>query len=263
MKFETIEITPDLAKRLLQFNTGNRKINRGNVNYWKSAIIGGAVSISHQGIALAGTILNPIRIIDGQHRLVAIVETGISCPFVVASNVPIEAFKNLDNGMPRSLADRANITPKEAQMANAFYYYIRPGRNKAPVNLILEIHDQLKPHLDQVSDHKKRALSIIAIRSAFVLQQKTQGFNYSDDFQNGRFSALPESMNALYRRQSTNPIGVGGESTKFIAFCAAWRAITRPSLSRVHTSNNPSEEASAIIASQFPELCEIVKSYYP
>jgi hypothetical protein len=44
-------------------------------------------------------------VIDGQHRLAAIVESGAPIRAWVAENVPVEAFRYLDQGKPRDLAD--------------------------------------------------------------------------------------------------------------------------------------------------------------
>jgi hypothetical protein len=262
MKLSVITITPEIAARFLAVNLGNRQLRRGNVAYWRSAIIGNAVSLTHQGIAIAGTIEDPIRLIDGQHRLAAIVETGISVDFVVCENAPLESFKNLDNGMVRSLGDRAGLTASEAQMANALYYYAQAGSTaKPPVKLIQEINEIINPYASLVAHRKHRSLSLVAIRAAFVMQQKKYGTNHSVEFQNGEFGALTDSLNALYRRQSINPLGIGGGSAAFLVFCSTWRAICRPSLSRVYISGAPSEEASEIIRSVIPEVFDAIAKY--
>ena len=259
-------ITPEIAKRFLAVNFTdnhkNRPVKRHNVAYWKSVLVGGAITTTHQGIAIAGTVSDPIAMIDGQHRCIAIVETGIPARFWVAEYTPLEAFANIDNGMPRSMADRAGITGAEAQLANAFFYIGFPGGACKPcVRLIQEIHDIITPYASHVANSKKRALSITPIRAAFVVGQKKHGTNLSNEFQNGEFGVLTESLNALYRRQSTNPIGCGGGSNQQAAFCAAWRAISRPSNTKVYAPSSPREEARGIITQEFPEIVEIIASY--
>jgi len=246
---------------LLSVNTGNRQIRRKNVNYWKHCLAGDAVTLTHQGVAITGTLSNPQRLIDGQHRLLAILETGIPCQLVVAENAPPESFMNLDNGMVRSLGDRADITSKEATMANIFYYILANRTERPPVKLIREINDIISPYACLVADDRKRAISLASIRAAFVVQQKVRGFNQSQEFQQGCFSSLPESLNALYRRQSTNPLGLGGGNAGSVAFCATWRAITRPSISRIYSSTNSSEEARNIASNAFPEIVSVMGNY--
>lgn len=262
MNLSVINITPEIAVKLLAFNTGNRPLRRHNVNYWKSAIIGNAVSLTHQGIAIAGTLDNPIRVIDGQHRLLGIAETGISVKMVVCENAPEDSFMNLDNGMTRSLGDRAGISSQQAQMANVFYYLSQGGKTvKAPVRLIQEIHETIHPFAVHVVNKHMRSLSLTPIRAAFVLQQRAYKTNMAEEFQNGEFGVLPESLNALYRRQSTRPFGIGGGSNQQAAFCATWRAIRRPSMSKIYAPASPLDEAAEIVHEIFPEIHELVLNY--
>jgi hypothetical protein len=262
MKLEVKTITPAIAKHLLTYNIGNRQMRRSNVQYWKSALIGNAVTLTHQGIAIAGDLLNPLRLIDGQHRLTAIVETGISMDVVVCQNTPEGAFMNLDNGMPRSLGDRAGISAQQSQMASTFFYLAEGGKTiKPPVKLIQEIHGIIAPFASQVANNKKRSFSPIGIRAAFVAQQRTRGTNFAAEFQDGKFGALTESLAALYRRQATRPIGIGGGAAVAQAFCVTWKAICRPTISKIHLSENPSDEAATVINETFPEVPKSILKY--
>lgn len=264
MKLTVVKITPEIATNLLNVNTQNRQFRRAHINYWKSCLIGNAVTLTHQGIAIAGTLDNPILLLDGQHRLKAIQETGISMVSVLCENCPLGAFDNMDNGMPRSMANRAKLTSGEAQMASAFYYYSRAGMTeKPPVKLIQNIHDLINPYAKYVVNERKKSLSLVPIRAAFVVQQGTKGTNMSQEFQTGQFGVMTESLNALYRRQSTRPIGIGGGCSAQAAFCATWRAIARPSLTKVVPPAAPSEEAAYIIETQFPEVFQLIKNFNP
>jgi hypothetical protein len=60
--------------------------------------------VTHQGIALDGP-LNSGKLVDGQHRLHAIVKSGIPTPVLVFENVPPETFSVLDTGKRRSGGD--------------------------------------------------------------------------------------------------------------------------------------------------------------
>ena len=83
MRLSVMTVTPELAEKFLSVNYVNRQVRARNVLYWKTAIIGNAIPLTHQGIAITGTIDNPKRLIDGQHRCLAIIETGRSVDFVV------------------------------------------------------------------------------------------------------------------------------------------------------------------------------------
>ena len=44
-------------------------------------------------------------VIDGQHRLMAVVEANAACAFWVMRHVPVAAFQYLDQGKPRDLVN--------------------------------------------------------------------------------------------------------------------------------------------------------------
>jgi hypothetical protein len=101
MKTNVVLVTPDYASKLLEKNTDNRKIRVQVVNQLVEVIKNGAWCLTHQGIAISedGVIL------DGQHRLSAIVKSNIAVKMAVSTDVPKEAFKAIDIGVKRTLQD--------------------------------------------------------------------------------------------------------------------------------------------------------------
>ncbi len=69
---EKVMITPAFAAELLNKNTENRPMSRHKVAKWVDQMETGKWKLTHQGVAIsdAGVLL------DGQHRLQAIVEYG-------------------------------------------------------------------------------------------------------------------------------------------------------------------------------------------
>ena len=74
IEMEPTLIDPGLARELLTGNTENRKISKAVVNRYKSEIELNKWDLTHQGILIGRDGL----VIDGQHRLHAIVEAGKS-----------------------------------------------------------------------------------------------------------------------------------------------------------------------------------------
>ena len=72
MYSKLMDVTPEIAKRWLEQNRGNRSINQKQVDTIAKDILAGDFDTTHQGIAIAtdGTLL------DGQHRLLAIVKAN-------------------------------------------------------------------------------------------------------------------------------------------------------------------------------------------
>jgi hypothetical protein len=107
IRFEITHVTPESAKRMLERMTPQqRNIRRHSV-------------ISHKQDLLAGTfVLTPDPIVrgtsglylNGQHRLTAIVETGVPAWLVIASGFDDSVYEVMDSGMKRSLVDRVSTT---------------------------------------------------------------------------------------------------------------------------------------------------------
>jgi hypothetical protein len=89
------------ADRLLLLNTSNRPVSKSNVETIKKAISSGewkengeAIKISHDGVLL-----------DGQHRLMAISQTGIPVSTLVITGLSRDVFTTLDIGRARGAGD--------------------------------------------------------------------------------------------------------------------------------------------------------------
>lgn len=95
------EISPDLASGLLASNEKNRSLNAHHVQFLAAQMLAGAWQMAGDPIRVASS----GRLLDGQHRLSAIVQTGITLSMVVIRNLPEETFQVMDTGRIRSAAD--------------------------------------------------------------------------------------------------------------------------------------------------------------
>lgn len=102
--YETI--TPGIAEELLKSNSHNRRLVARRVNLLAAEMTAGNWRPTHQGIAIGkdGVLL------DGQHRLAAVVKSGIPVTMLVTWDADPEAFSVLDVGTPRSAADVLGIS---------------------------------------------------------------------------------------------------------------------------------------------------------
>lgn len=95
-------ITPALAASYLVANTMNpRPISPLTVERYVKEMKDGSWTTHHQGIAFD----REGKLIDGQHRLTAIVETGMSFYMPVTFNLPVDAKNNVDQPKVRSKND--------------------------------------------------------------------------------------------------------------------------------------------------------------
>lgn len=98
-------ITPEYAAELLSKGAPNRNISPERVNRWLRLMQRGAFKTTPQGIMLD----QDGRLMDGQHRLAAIVKYGKPVLMEIARGVPTTYFQALDGGKARNLADDLHI----------------------------------------------------------------------------------------------------------------------------------------------------------
>lgn len=103
-------VTAEMAASILENNMlANRKMTMTNVRDLGREMVAGQFIPTHQGIAFDSV----GNLVDGQHRLTAIKETGISCWLLVARNLSPEAVKVIDLNKKRSAADSIRIADGE------------------------------------------------------------------------------------------------------------------------------------------------------
>lgn len=108
-----VQITPSMAEEWLKMNSvgghTNRKFRSTHANTFAAEMRAGQWRLTHQGIAFGTT----GRLIDGQHRLTAVIESQTTQPMLVFINAPEDNFDNFDRGASRNLAD---ILRKDASL---------------------------------------------------------------------------------------------------------------------------------------------------
>lgn len=112
MKTIQLDITPDIANQLLIQNTGNRTVRTTVVARYSDDMKNGNWGLSHQGIAID---ING-NLIDGQHRLLAIVKSGETIPMLVTTGLQPEIFEVIDKLCARSDADSLRMRQKETEV---------------------------------------------------------------------------------------------------------------------------------------------------
>lgn len=96
-----VSVTPEMARRWLARNTRNRNIRKQTLDSYKRDMRAGNWRLEGSPIKFApdGTLL------DGQHRLTAIMETGVTVVMAVARGIAPEAQTVMDTGRKRTAAD--------------------------------------------------------------------------------------------------------------------------------------------------------------
>jgi hypothetical protein len=102
----TVEkITPALAKAYLEANTTNRSMRDRHVQKLASDIANGRWQINGASIVFNGD----GTLLDGQHRLAAIVKADVPVEMLVVRGVSKSAMQTIDNNIARSAGDVARL----------------------------------------------------------------------------------------------------------------------------------------------------------
>jgi hypothetical protein len=163
LRFQIVEITPVLAAEWLKRNRKNRKLKDLTVETYARDMRNDAWYLTHQGVAFDAEGF----LLDGQHRLQAIVSAKKNVPMFVTAGWPVGGKKKtmdaVDRGVNRSLADQLHlqhgIAVKDAarvvQVANAIAAACNGAARvrKSSTHCILAVLDLYPQEIKFVLDH--------------------------------------------------------------------------------------------------------------
>jgi len=129
-----MEVSPDQAIRWLEGNTRNRPVKQSHVNRLAGEIRNNRWQLSHQGIAFDTNGL----LLDGQHRLWAIVEADRPVMLRVFFNEPAENKRVVDAGERRTNLDIMTMTGQVGEVTAKHLATLRAmlaGRSSRPARM--------------------------------------------------------------------------------------------------------------------------------
>lgn len=127
MKIELVDITPIKAKNWLGNNINNRNISKRRVAVYAQQIKQGDWQLNGETIKLSedGTLM------DGQHRLHAVIQANKAIKSYVLTGVSKDVFKTIDTGRSRGASDILSIAgfPNATALAASVraYHTIQDG----------------------------------------------------------------------------------------------------------------------------------------
>ena len=178
-----MDITPELAGRWLKNNFRNRPVKADVVAAYARDMVAGLWRPTHQGVAFN----DRDELIDGQHRLLAIVKAGVTVRMMVTFGLPAKTEGSemtvmdcVDRGATRSVADQLKIQHGLANGGHiakicAVLAHLCFGERvrKLGVGQTLEIYSAFQFHVDDViamrSPHRGLRSAGVAGAFAFVL----------------------------------------------------------------------------------------------
>lgn len=132
LAFEEVDVTPDLAARWLEKNhPNNRPVAWRRVEAFASDMRAGAWMLTHQGICFDGD----GRLIDGQHRLHAVIGAKMTVRMLVVRNAAGTFQDPIDRAGPRSIAVILGRSHREIACVNVLRMFEIGYEQHAPMTL--------------------------------------------------------------------------------------------------------------------------------
>ena len=164
MDTKQIVVTPDQAIRWLEGNTHNRKLREERVKQYARDITRGEWYLSHQGIAF-----DPSGVlVDGQHRLWAIIEANMAVEMLVSTDVSKDTQLVIDDHLPRSGVDALQIRGKGSSRRKVAVLNILLrgfSRGRATHSELLDAYNRYEDTIEWTTDHFLRATRLFTISS--------------------------------------------------------------------------------------------------
>ena len=211
MTTEVMTVTPALAEHWLTYNDNNRRIRNGNTESFVHMIEQGEFRLTHQGMAFQGNKRDPKRLMDGQHRLLAIVNTGIPQQCMVSWNCPPEMFACVDSGAMRSFKDLHGWETATITLVKAIRQIAKSSSTKERMTLT-DAEIVMAAFGDQVDDITEKAnttrkgISTASTKAVVCILMKQHPdradeiLNVYKALTNIHFNEMPQIVQRLYTR---------------------------------------------------------------
>lgn len=179
-------VTPKLAEEILNHNTFNRALRPGKVEQIARDIMAGLWKKNGATVVIAKDNV----LLDGQHRLFAVIESDTPVPMIVVRNADKDVLPTIDTGISRNYSDYRKLSAKgngetfsypnelSAALRLVQWYDTRwpafpSGRGKGlpshqELDAFLELHPGLPDRVAEVAAFSKLKKLGSAMTTAFV-----------------------------------------------------------------------------------------------
>jgi hypothetical protein len=147
----SVVITPECAGRILETaNHDNRRLRQSVVSKYARDMVNGDWCFSPEPLIFSQT----GRLLNGQHRLHAVIESDTKQSFMITVGFKDEVFEVIDRGTPRTKADAFRIDTKLVQVANVLANVALHSRSVRSTDADTKKACLiLKPHYEKLIEH--------------------------------------------------------------------------------------------------------------
>lgn len=246
-------ITPEVAASILEkSNTKNRRM-RG----WWAAAIAAAIRrgewiVTHQGIAFD----SDGNLIDGQHRLKAVVMAGIAVKMFVFTGLCPKSFMAIDVGVKRSTSDTTGLDKQTAEVCSRLAGLAMKGvgQTSATSQQALEVADcgveEIHHRLSEFCGSKKKVFTSTSVRAAAVLlvmdgYPENEVFSTYRNIALQKYEELPPIALSFIRQVNDGKIKSTGSKTDLLARALKVLCPKNANISRLNVSNDDAAAAAS------------------
>lgn len=208
MKTSLQLVTPELAQKYLQKNSINRPIRESRVGVLCNEILMGNWKTTHQGIAISKSGI----LLDGQHRLSAIVKAGIPVEILVFSELDEKTFSVIDKGIARTHADTIGINNNITAILNFIAINVH-GSRYASTDTIIYLNNLLSDDIASLLENchgNKPIVSQAPLRVAALICAHRFGADYVHTLYRNivasNFDVLPPIGQAFFKQVVSNSL---------------------------------------------------------
>lgn len=213
-----MNITPKQASEYLNRNTSNRPLRLNHVKTLANAMRRGEFVTTHQGVAFS----KDGRLLDGQHRLHAIIQAGIPQKVNVTFDLEENAFEVIDTGIAvRSVGDSLGIDQKCAEVVNSLgrLMFDKPTRAQ-----LRETYEIIGATTNALLDHcnartkvfTSTPMKLAAVTRVFAGESADYVFDLYRSLALGHLDSLPPIGKSLVSQQVRGQL-VGNEYSEILA----------------------------------------------
>jgi hypothetical protein len=159
-------IDAERAAELLRHNAGNRHLKRALIARLRRALEEGRFLMNGESIVID----RDGRLLDGQHRLQAVVDTGLTIEALLVYNVDQATFPTLDSGSARTAGDVLGIAgTQNAHRISAAVRWIQAYRAgvTAPANVRIDA-DQVLSFVEGLNDSEVERMQLATLAAGRV-----------------------------------------------------------------------------------------------
>ena len=227
-----VNVTPDVAREMLAKNTSNRSIKKSAVVRYATIMKSGNWTLSPDGL-----VFSKDRLIQGQHRLHAVIFADVPVDFIVWTNVGDDVFSVLDRGVTRSASDALGIDRKLSEVATFIckvsgHNGVHIASSKPLDEDVKAISEVFAPYHEFLLENVKSSTPVFSTASfrAAACLRMAAGYdkNYIRDVYEalvlGAVHELPKVAQHLVGAVASNRVGSGsGSGARYLdLFSRAW-----------------------------------------